>query len=52
MQKILLTSFFDRGYKIGVINPIQTDALGDSNIRRTKTDTIDTTLIVQCLMLN
>ena len=37
---------------IGVINPIQTDALRDSNIRKTKTDKIDTYLIVQCLMLN
>lgn len=48
----LIDFLYDRGYKIGVINPIQTDALRDSNIRKTKTDKIDTTLIVQCLMLN
>ena len=47
----LVTFLFDYGYKIGVINPIQTDSLRDSNIRKTKTDKIDTTLIVQCLML-
>ena len=48
----LIDFLYDRGYKIGVINPIQTDALRDSNIRKTKTDKIDTTLIVQCLILN
>ena len=47
----LITFLFDYGYKIGVINPIQTDSIRDSNIRKTKTDKIDTTLIVQCLML-
>ena len=48
----LIYFLYERGYQIGVINPIQTDALRDSNIRKTKTDKIDTTLIVQCLMLN
>ena len=48
----LIFFLYQRGYQIGVINPIQTDALRDSNIRKTKTDKIDTTLIVQCLMLN
>ena len=47
----LITFLFDYGYKIGVINPIQTDSIRDFNIRKTKTDKIDTTLIVQCLML-
>lgn len=47
----LIYFLYDRGYKIGVINPLQTDALRDSNIRKTKTDKIDTKLIVQCLML-
>ena len=42
---------FERNYKIAVINPIQTDSLRDSNIRKTKTDKIDTMLIVQCLIL-
>ena len=48
----LIFFLYQRGYQIGVINPIQTDALRDSNIRKTKTDKIDTYLIVQCLMLN
>ena len=48
----LIFFLYQHGYQIGVINPIQTDALRDSNIRKTKTDKIDTTLIVQCLMLN
>lgn len=47
----LIFFLYQRGYQIGVINPIQTDALRDSNIRKTKTDKIDTNLIVQCLML-
>lgn len=47
----LIFFLYQRGYQIGVINPIQTDALRDSNIRKTKTDKIDTKLIVQCLML-
>ena len=47
----LIFFLYQRGYKIGLINPIQTDALRDSNIRKTKTDKIDTKLIAQCLML-
>ena len=47
----LIFFLYQRGYQIVVINPIQTDALRDSNIRKTKTDKIDTNLIVQCLML-
>lgn len=47
----LIQFLFERNYSIAVINPIQTDSLRDSNIRKTKTDKIDTMLIVQCLML-
>lgn len=47
----LIFFLYQRGYKIGLINPIQTDSLRDSNIRKTKTDKIDTKLIVECLML-
>lgn len=36
----LIYFLYERGYQIGVINPIQTDALRDSNIRKTKTDNI------------
>lgn len=47
----LIQFLYERNYRIAVINPIQTDSLRDSNIRKTKTDKIDTMLIVQCLML-
>lgn len=47
-----LTAFlFGKGFKIGRINPIQTDSLRSSNIRKTKNDKVDTFLIIQCLML-
>ena len=47
----LTTYLFEKGFKIGRINPIQTDSLRASNIRKTKNDKIDTFLITQCLML-
>lgn len=47
----LVSFLFSKGFKIGIINPIQTDSLRNSNIRKTKNDKIDTFLIVQCLML-
>lgn len=48
----LTTFLFEKGFKIGRINPIQTDSLRSSNIRKTKNDKIDTFLISQCLMLD
>lgn len=47
----LTTFLFEKGFKIGRINPIQTDSLRSSNIRKTKNDKIDTFLIAQCLLL-
>lgn len=47
----LVCFLYERNYKIALINPIQTDSLRDSNIRKTKTDKLDTKLIVECLML-
>lgn len=47
----LINFLHNKGFKIGIINPIQTDALRNSNIRKTKTDKIDTYLIIQSLML-
>ena len=38
----LINFLHNKGFKIGIINPIQTDALRNSNIRKTKTDKIDT----------
>ena len=47
----LINFLHNKGFNIGIINPIQTDALRNSNIRKTKTDKIDTYLIIQSLML-
>ena len=47
----LIQFLHNKGFKIGIINPIQTDALRNSNIRKTKTDKIDTYLIIQSLIL-
>ena len=47
----LINFLHNKNFKIGIINPIQTDALRNSNIRKTKTDKIDTYLIIQSLML-
>lgn len=41
----------NKNLNIGVINPIQTNALRRANIRKTKTDKIDTILIAQTLKL-
>jgi len=47
----LVAFLYSKGFKIGIINPIQTDSLRNSNIRKTKNDKVDTFLIAQCLML-
>lgn len=47
----LIQFLHNNHFNIGIINPIQTDALRNSNIRKTKTDKIDTYLIIQSLML-
>lgn len=41
----------NQSLNIGIINPIQTNALRKANIRKTKTDKIDTLLIAECLRL-
>ncbi len=48
----LICFLFDSGYKLAVINPIQTAALRKTNIRKTKTDKVDTLLIIKSLMVN
>lgn len=48
-----LTSFlFSRDFNVCIINPIQTSSLRKSNIRKTKTDSVDTLLIIKALSLN
>ena len=47
----IICFLFPKGFKIGIINPIQTNSLRSSNIRKTKNDKIDTFLIAKCLQL-
>lgn len=48
-----LTCFlFSKGFNVCIINPIQTASLRKSNIRKTKTDSVDTFLIIKALSLN
>ena len=39
------------GYKVCLINPIQTSAMRKNNIRKTKTDSVDTFIIARTLMM-
>lgn len=48
----LICFLFSRGFRICVINPIQTATLRKTNIRKTKTDSVDTHLIIKALILN
>ena len=48
----LICFLYDSGFKIAVINPIQTATLRKTNIRKTKTDKVDTFLIIKSLMVN
>lgn len=47
----LICFLFPKGFKIGMINAIQTNSLRNSNIRKTKNDKVDTFLISKCLSL-
>lgn len=48
----LICFLFDKGYRLAVINPIQTATLRKTSIRKTKTDKVDTFLIIKSLMVN
>lgn len=47
----LIYYFFTKGFKIGIINPIQTSTLRKTNIRKVKNDKVDSVLIVRTLMM-
>ncbi len=47
----LVNYLYSLDYKVCAINPIQVSSLRKNNIRKTKTDTIDTYLIAKTLML-
>lgn len=48
----LLMFLVPKGDKVVVINPIQTATLRKNNIRKTKTDKVDTFIIAKALMIN
>lgn len=48
----LLMFLVPKGFKVVVINPIQTATLRKNNIRKTKTDKVDTFIIAKALMMN
>ena len=48
----LLMFLVPKGYKVCLINPIQTTVLRKNNIRKTKTDKVDTYIIAKTLMMN
>ena len=47
----LVRFLVNEGHKVCVINPIQTSTLRKNNIRKTKTDKVDTYIIAKTLML-
>ncbi len=47
----IISFLFDRGFKIAVINPIQTSSVRKSAIRKIKTDKVDTFVIIKTLLL-
>ena len=47
----LVRYLINNGYKVCIINPIQTATLRKNNIRKTKTDKVDTYIIAKTLML-
>ena len=46
----LICYLYNLSYKIAVSNPIQTATLRKSNIRKTKTDKVDTILIIKSIL--
>lgn len=48
----LICYLFSLGYDIAVINPIQTATLRKTGIRKTKTDKVDTFLIIKSMIVN
>ena len=48
----LVCFLFRRGYRVCVINPIQTASLRKNRIRKTKTDKVDSFIIAKALMLD
>ena len=47
----LVRFLISRGFKVCVLNPVQTSSLHKNNIRKTKTDKVDTFVIAKTLMM-
>ena len=47
----LLLFLVPKGFKVALINPIQTSTMRKNNIRKTKTDKVDTFIIAKTLMM-
>ena len=47
----LISFLVPKGYQICLINPIQTSSMRKNNIRKTKTDKVDTFIICKTLMM-
>ena len=47
----LLTFLVPKGFQVCLINPIQTSTMRKNNIRKTKTDKVDTFIICKTLMM-
>lgn len=43
--------FFSKGFRVAIVNPLQTSAIRKTEIRRTKNDRIDAAVIARTLML-
>lgn len=48
----IISFLYSNGYSLAVINPIQTAAIRKASVRKTKTDKVDTFLIIKSLMVN
>ena len=48
----LVEFLFSKGYRFCVLNPLQTSAMRKNNVRKTKTDRVDTFVIAKTLMMN
>jgi transposase len=48
----LIAFLYNKSFKVAIINPIQTAAIRKSSIRKTKTDKIDTFVIIKSLRVN
>lgn len=49
--EVFIKFFFDRGFNVAIVNPLQTSAIRKANIRKTKTDKVDSFVIAKTLII-